>query len=545
MFKFSHPLNLIANKSEKILAMNWGKTFLTVIYVLKDLNNIKLLAYDVFKSPHPPGTQTNQEAVLFIKKFLKQHHIHEKKVILTISNPEEWITKYVVLPPLPPKEVLNAIKWNLQDDLKIDLDKVSIKWSIIKEFTDDEGNPKLGQLVMGISHENLSHYNNLLNQCNLMPVKITDRMINYSDCLLNLSNQIPVVAVLSMGFQDTLLGFYVNQKLFYLRAIPTSLEKIVQVITDRLSLGQDKKEQHFNNIKNILSDHGILQDQDADVVVEGHSVKSFSPLMRPYLELLVRELKLSIDYFKSTFEGQTPQKLYITGFGGGIKNLDQYLNRELKLSIEALPVPPGLNVSEIIDETNNITIQHQLLNTLCSTFSDRPVFNFSSFKKYFLILDVLKRIPLPILTFVFLLITVFLWITPFFHIQKLKLNIQSSNDTLNQMQDLKGINDQINVREEFIKEILSNQVPAVEVLRSISVYFPNVAILDNLDFDQSNYNLVLKGHFELNNTSVQTSLLEFIKNLESTKLFSEVNLTSVNKSALAKEFEIRCVFPNE
>lgn len=543
--KFLNRLHLFNRQSEHMLSVNWGKTFVTIVYVQKELSKTKLLAYDVFKSSHPPGSQTDQDAVSFIKKFLSDHQINQKKVVLTISNQDEWISKHVALPPLPPKEILNAIKWNLQDEHKINLENTSIQWNMLNEFVDEDGNKKNRYFVLGVKDEIINRYTNLLSKASLIPVRINHRMVNYIDSLEVLSAPSSMAAVLSMGYQDTLLGFYIGRKLYYVRAIPTSLERIIQTIIERTSPGLRGNEQQFQMVKDILSEYGILQDQDADVNVEGYKVKSFTPLIRPYLELLVRELKMSLDYFRSTFDKEIPRTLYTTGFGGGIKNLDQYIKQELKIDVKTFPIPSQLEVSVIADQAKKINIQHQLLNALCATLSDSAAYNFSRYNPFFIAADFIQRIPLSIVTGACLILTLVLWIVPSMQIQALKSNIKNSGTMLTELREIKSIHHQISQRENFINEIFLNQAPITSVLLKISEFFPRFAILDSFDFDQSSSDLVLKGHFELNDKSVQASLIEFIKNLEQTKLFQEVNLAVVNQSQYSQDFEIRCVFPHE
>ena len=150
-------------KPKKFLTIDFSQAMTEIIYVESLGNGLKLLAYDIQKSSL---TEKENETTIvnFIKTFLEKNSIAEKDVMISISDADPVVIKFLTLPFIPEKEILSAAKWKLKDDVPFDLEQSAVAWQVVGDSVDSEGVKSRGMIFIVMMKEALDRYLSIIDQ---------------------------------------------------------------------------------------------------------------------------------------------------------------------------------------------------------------------------------------------------------------------------------------------------------------------------------------------------------------------------------------------
>ncbi|MCM8771086.1 MAG: pilus assembly protein PilM [Candidatus Omnitrophica bacterium] len=517
---------------DKFLSIDFGLLFIKVIFAQRQQDKFKILAYDLKKIPL---SEENIPATIdFIHDFLKKNSVSAKNAYLTVSDPHAVIIKHLVLPLLPKNEVLNAIQWQLKDEFNFSWEGVLTYWQSVKEYIEEDGTKK--QELMFVCLKDIERYLAVCRQCDLLPLGITSTAFNYANILRYYNKGIKTQAVLDIGSSDSMLCIYIENKLAFLRRLAFSSEKVTQSLTDTLLTTKGPLKLTYEKAEEVKNTFGIPQDETAMLEENLAAIHVFS-LIRPLLELLVREIKYSFDYFTLNFKEEAPSILYLTGGGANLKNLDGYLKRELKMEVGTLDFPAGVDTSKVRDLEKD---KHQLMNALGAVLTGPESVNLLPLEAK---IQRLEPVEKSFLRLFFLTVAAFLLVSHLFvkiQLNNYKKRIQNAQLILAKIAEVKAGIEKLVPLEDIVYEIKKEAVPAGGLLKSLSQILPARAVLNELSLDQKNNTLVLKG-VALSRKGIQEPLLaQLVSNLNKSLFFKKAVLVSSKKTQQGEDFQINC-----
>ena len=527
-------LNILKPKTDKLLSIDFGQLFIKIAYAQRQDKAVKLIAYDLKKITL--SEDNIAQVVGFIRDFLKKNSISTKDTYLTISDPNCVIIKNITLPQLPKNEVLKALEWQLKDELNISWDTSSIQWRLVKEYADEEGANK--QEIVLVSLKDIDRHLSISRQCNLLPLGITNTPFNYANILRSDNIDIPVEAILDIGSADSTLCIYSHNKLALIRRLAFSTEKITQSLTDTLLTAKGPVNLSYEEAEQIRDKFGIPQDESI-MLEENLAAIHVISLMRPLLEVLVRELKSSFDYFISNHKEESPAVLYLTGGGANLKNLDTYLDKEIKVKISCLPFPPCVDITGVQAQALEKD-KNQLVNALGAILAGPESINFLPPEAKIQRIEPMEKGFLKLVAFAaaaFLGISYCLLNLQIGHYKK---RLKSSLSVLQKSGEIKAGVEKIIPLEDIVYEIKKHNVPAEGVLKLLSTALPRNVILDELILDQKSDSLTLRGVVSLDKDRQALSLTKAIETLNASSFFKNATLVSSKKEADIESFEITC-----
>jgi len=513
-----------------VLSIDFGSLFTKIVYVKHQAKELKLLAYGFKKITL---TQENiPQAVDFIRDFLKKNSVFTRKAYLTISEPDCVVIKNIVLPQLPKKEVLQAIQWQLKDELGAGYGDALMEWRLVKEYADADGANK--QEIVFACLKNTDKYLSISRQCNLLPLGITNTAFNYANILRCRSDFAPVEAVLDIGSDDSTLCIYSNSKLALIRRLAFSTEKITQSLMDTLVTAKGPVKLSYEKAEQIRDKFGMPEDESV-VLEDNLTAMHVISLMRPLLELLVRELKSSFDYFTANYKEERPAVLYLTGGGANLRNLDRHLNKELDVKVGSLSFPPCIDTKAIPEQALEKD-RNQLMNALGAVLVGPESIDFLPAEARMQRIEPIEKGFLRLVAFAAVSFLVASYYLLNFQLGSYKKRLASSAIILQQAKELNAGIEKVSPLEDIIYEVKKHNLPAEGLLKLLSNALPANVILDELVLDQKSNSLNLKG------TVVKdaASLAKAIEKLNASVFFKKVTLVYSKKEADIQAFEISC-----
>lgn len=530
-------IEIFKKKTKRFLSVDFGQTLTKIAYLESQEEGLKLLNYDFKKIMSPLEKKT--ETVEFINDFIKKNYISQKEVCLSISesDSDSIIIKPLILPVVPKEEISQAIKWQLKEEAPFDLKDALIDWQIIGEYLDEEGAKKIEIICILAKSEIIHKYLSIIDNCGLVPMRVSVSPFNYANILSHLSNNPPIVSVLDLGYKASILCVYRDNKLNFIRKLSFSSEKLTQSLTTVLALKEGEVELTSDKAEKIKETLGIPQDETL-VLEDGIPAIYIISLIRPLLEGLVRELKRSFDYFSSNFKKEIPSILYLCGGGANIKNLNGYLNKELNIDVKQLPLPAALSVQSIPKERLS-NDQNQLMSALGVALKGSGVINLLPEEVKAQRIELIERVSLRIVTIILGAIFLVSFFFIKFRIYDYRNRLKNARIHLQNIREIKLLKEKVDLREGLISKIQEKMVPVDGLLKLIGVIVPGNVILDELTLDQVTHTLVLKGTVSVGGESAISILTDFMKELEASPFFMEATLLTSRDVGGVHQFEIK------
>ena len=469
---------------------------------------------------------------------MKSNSISGKEAYLTISDPEALIIKHLVMPSLPGKELLNGAKWQLKDDVPFDLDNAIFDWKAVDEQTDEDGARK-NEIVFAVANaETVRSYVSLASECNLEPVGISTDPFNYANILRHSDDTSQVQAVLDISHKDATLFIYKDKKLRFVRKLPFSSERLTQSVTGTLLSDKGKVELSYDKARGIIEKIGIPQDQ-AQVLQDNIQVTQVISLMRPLLEQLVVELRRSFDYFATNLNEEPPSVLYLAGGGARIKNLSGYLGGELKLSVDKLPLPSGVDIGGL-DKEKLDRERAQILNSLGAALAGAESINLLPGEVRAKKAEAIEKSSLRIVAIALCVLFFFMFIMVKKETRAYEARVANARVHLRTITEISTLVRDIQQRDGLVTKIQAGKVPSDSLLKMVSTLIPRSTILHELSLDQGKHFLILKGTVNVIGEKAEFTLTKFMEKLEASPFCVEAALVSSRKNEGIQEFEIRC-----
>ncbi len=531
---------LIITKVKKLLVIDCSATDIKIVYLESMAKGVEILAADSKKIS--AATLQDQTRIIddFIHVFLQENSVVTKNVVINVSTEESIFIKPVTLPSIPESEILNAAKWQLKEDMPFDIESALIDWQVIKEHVDHDGVKQNIFLFAVAREEVIKNYLDMLAPFKFDILAVTTTVFSYENLFRAFPAERPaaIAAVLDIEQEYSTLSIYKNHHLALVRKLPLSWDKFTQALREVFVLEQEKIQLSIEEAETIKNTIGVPEDLSVRVKDHIYAIHIFT-LIRPLLESLLRDMKLSFHYFRTNIEEETPALVYLGGYGARLKNLAKYLSRELGVSVQPFPLPEGIKAKMKNEEwfqSNRLA----LMGTLGAGLIDANSVNFlpdeirlkkeTRRQNAFWVLMV--GLGVIGILFFFLMMQ-----NQIFEYEDRLNNVQGNLSTV---EEIKKLQAKIQRREALLDQVQKNTIPVHGLLKIISQLIPEDIVLSELRFDQDAHSLLLKGTASLGQERSQSLLTNFMEKLELSSFINEADLVSSRQTQGEEEFEIKC-----
>ena len=281
-----------------------------------------------------------------LKDFIRKYDVTDRKVFLTLSDPAMIALKNAIFPVMPPSELVSAIAWHAKEEGTLTQDTEFFNYESVKDFEDSEGAKKTAVTFSIVNPELLENSVRMLNRLGLEVLQISAAPLNVPKVLAGLGDDSAAQIVLDLGYTSSTFAIYKKEKLLFIRDLSFSYAKARLVLNDPFFLGPKfrtlEAEAEIDQAihSTVLPRENFVQEGAANRTTQ------FFVLIRPVLEVLVRELRYSLAYFMTNFNEEKPAALFLTGHGAKFQGLDLFLGRELEMSVSMLGLPPSVRCEQ-------------------------------------------------------------------------------------------------------------------------------------------------------------------------------------------------------
>lgn len=523
----------IKKSPKEIVGVDISEGQITVVETTKSTYEVEGGIKDfVIKNISP--TQTDDEISDVIKAVFTQKHLFKKEVWLNIDLPEPNLNfRRLSLPVMPQQELPNAIKWNLKDKVSLDIKDARLAYEITGEFQKEDGPKNLNLMAVLIDKKSIDRFLNIFKKAGIDLAGINVTPFSISNILRldkDLAELKEPILICRIGKEYSYICVYLKGKLDFVRQIPLAWQTFLNAMTGVLVSDKGRIELTLEDAKKILEEFGIPKETDT-ILDEKVTPSQIIAMSRPVVERLIGEISRSIDYYQGELKAKKIQKILLTGEGSYIKGLNEFISKGLGLDAGYLELPKDLICPAAFGAAAG-SIQKSGINLLPEELKQKKQ-------------DELKKTVLRVSTAGVLALLFFSFLSISIQIASYKKQLQLVQSQRLILKDLKAMQDKINARKAIAYSIREKETPVDLVLKELSAITPGNIAFSEIQLDQKQKNLKLRGKVSIRPEAVQGVLSDFMQNLEKSSLFKEANLSNVQMEGSGaiqiSAFEINCV----
>jgi type IV pilus assembly protein PilM len=260
------------------------------------------------------------QVVQALKRLWSEGGFKERKVVVGIAGLRA-ITREVDMPPLPPEEMDDAVRFQADQVVPFPMDQTAMSSQVIAQYTDADGAPQVRVLVAAAHLELIHGVVDAVREAGLEPVGIDLDTAALARALHDPEFTEGAEVIVSVGAGLTMVVVHEGGLLQFVRTIDLAGESVTQAIASSLDLPMVDAEE----IKRSLDDPEV------------HDARAESAVATVVAEL-VGEIHNSIRFFASQPGRTTPVRLLVTGSGAQTAGFMTKLQQGIDIPV--LPASP-------------------------------------------------------------------------------------------------------------------------------------------------------------------------------------------------------------
>ncbi|MFH1867731.1 MAG: pilus assembly protein PilM [Candidatus Omnitrophota bacterium] len=483
---------------------------------------------------------------LAVKNMLSDKKLYNSTVAkIAVSGPGVD-SKRLTLPFMPDNEIPQALRWEAREHFLFDIESSALDFDILGEITKDDGTKSIELIATLVQNRLIDSRIAIVKNADIPPVVITPAAYSLYNLykLISDGNACDSVALIDIGASTTTILIISNGKVRFIRQLGCAGNDFTKAIMGTLASDKGKIELLLKDADELKKEVGI-PDESMGQVRDGISLQQISYLLRPAIERLTGDIRMSLDHYASHFNEGSVAKIILTGGTSKLKNINSELSKRLSLPTETLGLPQGLKPRLNPQKLPGLKEDLPLLSAAIGAA-------LNSIDKVNLIPAVYKRrkvrkIEEFSIRLIFIIICLIMVTSHMFNSVREKTFNKLIAARMPQQEKLKEFQDlhlKVTQKNFIMNRTLTNQAQLYYVFKALSNITPKAVYLEDLTISDRARNLLLEGVVLETAEAVEIVLTRFLRSLEDSHLFNNVSLVSSNDMDISGkktlEFKINC-----
>lgn len=347
------------------------------------------------------------------------------------------------------------------------------------------------------------------------------------------------ICVLDIGSEFTNIVFMKGERLDLARTITTAGNAITEAMTVSITTEDGELSLDVREAETIKRRYGIPSEESAEKLESGMPVRRLATLQRSALERFGAEINRSLDYYKREFGEPKIDRMLICGGTSLLKGIKEFFEQTTKIPTEIFDpfrvqnlyrpgTPPEAQFGTRLVTALGLLYEQQAIDLLPGELKLKK-----SSAKDIKIVALLAILVIPLL----LIINLFLAVQGTVKagtIKSLQKQLQQTQKLYSEYFSLKEEVKGLEERQTLLRGIVGQEFVTVPLLKQLSIIVP-----DNIQLRST----LLTGDRKIKITGVVSGsphlldldLMQFMMNLERSKMLSNVNLRTKSRTFLLGE----------
>ena len=341
----------------EIIGLDIGSHSIKLIGFKKTSEGLFLTRIGVKEIPYGKDREEIKSTAETLKALIGEAGLKTKKIRLTVAG-SGYHVRRMTMPSIPEKELREAIRWEIKEQLPFPVETARIDFDILGEFV-EENVKKLDLMVIACPDQLVEKTLSMVRDAGLEPVHVGVAPVALWNGLLKWDRikKEETVAAIDLGAEKTKLYLFREGILHFTREMTPAGADITRALMD------GEPNLTYEEAEKIKKEVGFSsQSSQEKSAGQPTDLLKMTFLMRPVIERWAAEIGRSLTYYQSQFNIERIDRVILTGGGAHLKNLVSYLESELRI-----PVEPFNPLGEVLFDPKKIDLS--LLNQVGSSFA--------------------------------------------------------------------------------------------------------------------------------------------------------------------------------
>lgn len=306
----------VLNKVGDFFSLDIGTTSIRGVQLKGSKKN--LLRYH--RSPiagnliHSDSDADKAALVAAIKEFVKAGNFEGKNVVAGVSS-NDLFTAVVDIPKLDDKELKKSIKYQIEQYIPIPLEEAKVDWHVLGDSPESPQKSEL--LIASISRGIIEQRLEVLEAAGLNVLAFEPDGVALTRALMNQETD-DANLILDFGYQGTDLVITYKKTPKLIRTIAGGSKAFINATKNELGVDEKQAEQ-------FVYKFGLSQSK-----LEGQVRKA----LLPTVDSIIDEVKKSITFFGSRYNGVKIERVIITGIASTVPELPLQVANRTGIQVE-------------------------------------------------------------------------------------------------------------------------------------------------------------------------------------------------------------------
>ncbi len=320
------------------LGIDIGLSDVRYVYLYRMKNKFEIISYGIEKFPDMDVDRTKSIQLALKNLFIKRK-IKATQVVLSVYGPE-ISTRILDMPDMPEKDLRSAIQLQNRNEIVYFDDDTVWDYEILKK-DNSNGKGTIKVLVIVAHNEAMLQYVDALAQMNIKPSLIIPKPKAHEASYKRFVPHKGQDLLIDIGNESVMFCFFNKGKVWY---VPN-----VALGSNNLRKGLEKEiARNEKLVLKKLEDMGrkpVLNDKIKEKILQ------ISINANPVLEILLGEIKKTVEYIKSEFGFEKLGNVYLCGNGSLIEGIQDKIKDLTRMPVHLIfPIfKPAYKVSDYID----------------------------------------------------------------------------------------------------------------------------------------------------------------------------------------------------
>jgi type IV pilus assembly protein PilM len=253
-----------------------------------------------------------------IRDIIKSSNLASIKQVVFAVPESHVYRRLMTLPYVDDESLEKSVYWELKKWLSTPIDEVTLGTIIIGEKMQNDIKV-VDVLAIAVKNTYLDRYMKVLEMAGLEPIAAETEGIAMVRAIYPLAKDVTSsYLIVDFGSSSTDVSVAFKDKLIYSDSIPYGSDSITKAVSQTFSMDLVKAEEYKKT-------YGM----DAE-----HFQGKLANVINPVVDLILADVRKSLEYFRREFSEIAPSKVFITGEAANMPGLLKYVAEKLQITVE-------------------------------------------------------------------------------------------------------------------------------------------------------------------------------------------------------------------
>lgn len=302
------------NNENSIVGVDLGVATIKIVELQNDNGKPSLVTFGVSTGDRQATKEINQNISTDLVYLMEQARTRTTNVVGALPTSSVFST-IIDFPKMPTNEIDSAIKWEARKLIPLPLDKMSLHWHILQTMKKDKDDDSIKVILSAAPTETTTKYLNIFKSANLRLVSLETEIKALQRSLLSPNEKTNLI--IDIGANNTNMIIYDNN---------------LPLLNKNIDIGGETLTSHIAKTLNIDFGNAVKLKKQLGMATSDQTLHPAVKAMKFAVDnIIIRDIKHLITVLGNSTQKKI-NKIILTGGGAHLKNLDTYLEKELKIS---------------------------------------------------------------------------------------------------------------------------------------------------------------------------------------------------------------------